>query len=207
MTPAQTQQAINAITTADLHRLPAAINRARAWAADGYPRSSLGGNQPGTVLDDQGYPMPPRTDPTGELVVALDEGLDPVAADIADILEDLREAAYRVNRVVAFIGRTHQTTHHLSPSRTAGCSNCKTYGHFATVYARGVCSWCADVRATFGKLPNSVLVDRHARGIRLYANTIAAELGVPTPSSTTTRDSSATVRDTSGLAARAGDPT
>lgn len=82
----------------DLPALYAACKRrVREVARDGYPTASLGGGSPANIVDENGVPMPPLSDPVGELATEPPESNPALAAfNQAKALE--RQAAATAKR-------------------------------------------------------------------------------------------------------------
>jgi hypothetical protein len=108
---------------------------------DGYRTSTRPvEGSPATVLDERGDPMPPRSDPVGELVVSESRVIDPMRHNAASVwrglsgaLGDLRMA--RGAMMKAFEGVD------TDPGEP-GCTNHAHIGRWEPVSRAGRCAWC-----------------------------------------------------------------
>ena len=72
--------------------LPDLWNLLSAARRDGYRTRSMGGGQPQSVLDEEGNPIPPLSDPVGELVVDERKVRDPMVDHVTTLMRSLTHA-------------------------------------------------------------------------------------------------------------------
>lgn len=132
--PAQQTQTdlleLNQLTTHATKNLPELLRRARIpTGPDGYPTNTLNDQPPGTRLDDQGHPIPPLTDPTGELATQRDHTAQhdmvtlwgtQAATELHEALSHLRH----LTRLIALANRVEEESRgRENTSRScAGCA-------------------------------------------------------------------------------------
>lgn len=120
---------------------PGLLRRAKERTRDGYPTSSMGGEGgPGSVLDDQGVPMPPLNDPVGELVVA-DVMADPVRRSARDLLDGVLQAHRQLTRAVATVTDIDDDIH-----PPTGCTSCARFDVWSIIFRAARCRFCYDWR-------------------------------------------------------------
>lgn len=160
------------------------VNRARQRRArDGYPRRSLAGGRPASVVDERGVPMPPLADPVGELVVAEDE-TDPVRDQAHKVLRHLHRAAGELS---AAVGAVHKVAKMMgaqtaTPPDEIWCRSHLRFGMFEPVAATGRdgrCDWCYRFWLAEGADPPQPLLDRRAQGKKILARDIDEALKRP----------------------------
>ena len=126
-------------TTPNLTRLMLLVSAAYR---DGFRSSTRATDgSPSSVTDDEGNPVPPRSDPTGELVIQRRVS-DPMWEQAASVwqalthaLGDLRVA--RGSMIKAFEGRDEEPDE-------PGCVNCQRVASWVPVHRSERCRWCYD---------------------------------------------------------------
>lgn len=109
---------------------------------DGYRTNSMPSGGAGSVLDDQGMPMPPLSDPTGELATADDRIIDPIRHNGDAVFRGLTGALGDLRMALGSLIKIAQQTQTFPGE--PGCVNCAQIGRFEEV-TRGVrCRWCHD---------------------------------------------------------------
>lgn len=137
----------------------------RAATRDGYPLRSMGDHSAASVLDDHGDPMPPLSDPTGELAVQDDRVADPirysgdtVVRGITGALGDLRMARDALMKLST----------RLEPELgEPGCSSHARLGSWESIHKNGRCRWCYDFWIAQGQDPPTDLLDARSAGKRI----------------------------------------
>lgn len=157
-------------------------------AARGYPRRSMGERtSPGTVLDDQGIPMPAVSDPTGEAVIAGDQLHTQIAARRQTIEHHL--VAARKLIVEATDGARKLTLPPIDLTTGTGADDlwcehhlkhgmCEPRGSPKDVGRHGQhCVWCHAWNREHGQLPPRRILERRAAGERITTRVIDEVLG------------------------------
>lgn len=120
---------------------PALFRRVKEEAR-GWPSSRRGEGGPSSVLDDEGVPMPPVADPTGEAAVSqspAERAMETVTRHVLTAHEELRRARKAVGE---YYGAGREDAKPQAP----GCSNHARFGLFAIVFRGGRCRFCYDHR-------------------------------------------------------------
>lgn len=157
--------------TPSLGHLMVLVSAARR---DGFRSRSMGGGAPASVVDDEGVPMPPLSDPVGE-----------VAADPVKVVDPIRVAAERCLRNLA---------HALGDIRTARGSLISAYdgikeapgdpacvphaaaGIFERAERGNRCSWCYRFWLAEKLTPPVELVRAKAEGKRITTSLVEQAL-------------------------------
>lgn len=132
---------------------------------DGYRTQRLDVGAPSTVLDDEGHPMPPLSDPTGELAASDAKVVDPVRylgedalRGVTGALGDLR----MVRNALISCSKFFDT----NPGEP-GCSSHARIDMWVPVEDNGRCRWCYDFWRAEGIDPPAELLKARADGKRI----------------------------------------
>lgn len=148
---------------------------------NGWPAGS--GDGPGSVLDEEGIPMPSVSDPTGEAALRPDKARDAETL----IVKQLNHAKRALDQAIAEATRwtlRDATTFDADQSSAGedGCESCarirgpRTHKWWNPVYrttllangARlGLCRWCFDWSRRTGELPPKDTLEAHRDGKRI----------------------------------------
>lgn len=128
---------------------------------------------PSSTLDDDGYPMPPVSDPTGDTVVDGTRAraqLDDLDGHIRAALDHLDQARTIQARAL----KAHQPRPTLpaqDSAPTGACRSCWRDQRYWEPIAEGqyahACRWCGDFRGAEGIDPPLELVEKRHRGERI----------------------------------------
>lgn len=141
------------------------IRRARGRTRDGYRGSNLEGGAPSSVLDDEGKPMPPVNDPTGELV-AGERQEDPIRKLARQVARGLDAAVVDLLSVVSAL--VQATPGKVTENVEPGCRNHQIrIDSFEPVYRDGRCRWCYDWWLAHGDDAPTEILEARARGERI----------------------------------------
>jgi len=144
---------------------------------DGYPTASMGGGTPTSEVDEDGTPLPPRSDPTARTVIDRNQGDDPIGQALTKLIGHLY--AMRHQGQLADAVAIEALTPPIKPPKDPTALWCKSClrANVHTPRADGCghyCRWCADWRrAHNGELPWVELIDKRQRGIRITPAVIA----------------------------------
>lgn len=157
------------------------LNLARAATADGYPQRSLGqGGGSASVLDENGDPMPPVADPTGDLATALADGggvTDSIRYHRASFERGIRGAAGDLALAVDALGKLVKLGE-TSP----GEPGCRVHAKYfpksipAPIYRSRLCRFCYDFSLAEGADPPEAVLVARDRGQKLSQPMVAAAL-------------------------------
>lgn len=137
---------------------------------DGYPTRSMNRSAPGNVLDDEGIPMPPRSDPVGELVVDQDEHdvVDPVHDALAAVVALTNDARRKLEQAECEAARAEPPKTMVVSGDDVWCAHHLEHRMFEPLGAkarRGLCGWCESFERTYAmKPPPALLRIRAERG-------------------------------------------
>jgi hypothetical protein len=135
---------------------------------DGYPTSSLGGGSPSNEVDEDGIPLPPRSDPVAAIVIARDEGSGNAGQALAQFVNSLQHARRTLEGAVVGARRVLQPPPNIVPQEDIWCVNCLRAGVKSARATEGrFCTWCRDDKTERGVYPSPRLVDAHTRRVRL----------------------------------------
>lgn len=154
----------------------------RALAHDAATNLRAGSFSPGgpsSTLDDDGYPMPPVSDPTGDTVVngtATRAQLDDLDRHIRAALDHLDHArAIQARALKAHQARPTPPAQDSAPP--GACRSCWRDGRHFEPTAEGrythACRWCGDFRANEGIDPPVALLEKRHRGERITTADVA----------------------------------
>ena len=135
---------------------------------DGYPTRSPGnGGSPSSDVDEDGTPLPPRSDSVANLVVSRDEASDPIGTALAILVHDIWTANKTLQHGIATAANCRPPV--TIPDRDEiWCESCiRANVHEPREEGRKLCSWCRHEQTDHGKLPSRRLIQAHARGTRL----------------------------------------
>lgn len=162
------------------------MRRSRHGTRDGFPTSSglrqAGG--PATVLDDEGKPMPPRSDPVGELVIT-EPWTDPVRRSAGVVVRNLKVAVGQLNGAVSALAQAIPPREidfdpgcvvHARVSDTDPVTGKVRHRWMPVEEGRTRCSWCHDFRLAHGEDPPPSLVRAHDDGQRMNTKLIAEHM-------------------------------
>lgn len=144
---------------------------------DGWRTRSFGGGAPSSVLDDQGVPMPPLSDPVGEVAADDVKITDPIRVhaerlfqNLAHALHDMRVA--RGSMIAAF--------EDVKPEEGApACRPHAEAGIFYTADRNGRCDWCYRFWLAEGQDPPPDLIRAKAEGKRITVGMVEEALRRP----------------------------
>ena len=164
--------------------LPAAIaelrRRGRAAASDGYPTDSMREySSPGTEVDDDKTPLPPRSDPTARAAASnADHPFHRAANDVITKLNNARRELEQAEGLAAKHGvlvefidgrpRISQAPHPVDrpkPDSEIFCANHLAAGlkePIGTKGRRGLCDFCEETEREFRHRPPAWLLQRRA---------------------------------------------
>lgn len=109
---------------------------------DGYRTNSLGAGAPQSVVDENGAPMPPLSDPCGEVAADEVKVRDPIRLDVEHIAQNLVRA---LGAIRAARGRMIQTFQGFKVDLgEPGCSAHAAAGIYEEATKAGRCRWCYD---------------------------------------------------------------
>lgn len=128
----------------------------------------------GSVLDDQGDPMPPVSDPVGELVANATAGRPnqrqhDVEAHVAQARRSLAIALSLVHQTLP----APNTLTRLKPTGDPGCTSCKRIDAFAPATRAGRCDWCYRWWLAENEDPPVGVLEARARGDRITTKIVA----------------------------------
>lgn len=172
--------------SADLPAIERSI-RARATLdrADGYPTNSgFDRGAPTNDCDEDGVPLPPRSDPVGRLVTDREEHDTELETALATAWTALQTALRSVEEVHAAFDSTQppvKPDEERTPADDIWCTSCMRVQVFTPrAGGRGtLCGWCygwkmAHEHGTDGPaLPWPELIERRARGERITSRVVA----------------------------------
>jgi hypothetical protein len=133
---------------------------------DGRPGSSrFGKTGHANVKDENGVPIPPRSDPTGEAAVDPGTDRDPVYGHIQAIVDGITTAvgSLRKARTEMILGSQYAELRPPEP----GCSSCERIGSWVPAEDNGRCRWCYDFWLAEGCDPTIWLLQERAAGKRI----------------------------------------
>lgn len=141
---------------------------------DGYRTQRLDVGAPSTVLDDEGHPMPPLSDPTGELAASDAKVADPIRylgedalRGVTGALGDLR----MVRNALISCSRFFDT----NPGEP-GCSSHARIQDWEPVDRNGRCAWCYRFWLSEDIDPPLELLKARSEGRRITAQMVEAAL-------------------------------
>jgi len=150
------------------------LRRMAAARSDGFKRRSMGGGEAQTIRDENGDPMPPVSDPTGEVAANEVKVLDPIRVKGVLVFSNLLGALgqFRVARgalIEAFKGQ--------AGDGDPGCKCHGSIGRFEEVHRAERCRWCYDFWLTEGVDPPAELLKARAAGKRISDAMVREALG------------------------------
>lgn len=169
------------------------LDWAKAARGDGFPRGATReGGGPGTVLDEENVPMPPLSDPVGELVVAEDNS---VRRSAADVRRGIRSAIDDLRMAVSALMKADKPPPAIVTD--PGCRSCwrrKVWMAVAKVTKRvrvvdddgnvefveedvPLCRWCYDWNAAHKSDPPLEILQLHHEGRRITDRLVREVLG------------------------------
>lgn len=159
------------------------MRRSRHGTRDGFPTSSglrqSGG--PATVLDEEDKPMPPLSDPVGELVVS-EPMADPVRRSASVVVRNLKGAVGQLNGAVSALAQALPPPAFDEPACVVHARVLDGQGRptFVTVEeGRTRCGWCHDWWLANGEDPPPAVVRAHDEGRRMTTKLVAELVGRP----------------------------
>lgn len=149
----------------------------RAATRDGYRTSSRPGGAPASVLDERGDPMPPLSDPTGELATADSRIIDPIRYNGESVFRGLGGALGDLRMARAALVKLAQTL--TTDPGEPGCAVHSRIGSWEAVHKNGRCRWCYDFWLAEGQDPPTDLLDARAAGRRITRQMVEDALRKP----------------------------
>lgn len=160
------------------HRTPPLYEVFRLVAAsrsDGFRRrSGVGEGGPSSVLDDEGFPMPPRSDPTGELAVADLRSTDPIRKHAQAALRALVDA-----RSLLRVAKSETILAFEETDAQVGEPGCRPHaqaGRFELAEHGERCRWCYDFWRAEGVDPTKELIVARSMGKRITSKMVSDAL-------------------------------
>lgn len=152
------------------HRTPPLYEVFRLVAAsrsDGFPRrSGVSEGGPASVLDERGDPMPPRSDPTGELAVAEMRSNDPIRRHAQGALRALVDARNLLRKAKSETIQAFEETD--ASDEGVGEPRCRPHAladSFVETFRGDRCRWCYDFwRAEGVDPPVELIILRDQKG-------------------------------------------
>jgi len=154
------------------------VNRMRE-AMNGQPRAqNLEGDRTTghtTVTDDQGWPMPSVSDPTGEAALRPDRAY----RDLVELDKQLGRAHAAVEHALRILSAhtprpsTEAERRKVEVGNTPGCESCartevaKGVRRWEPIYRQELCSWCWQWERDTGRRPTDAELAAHHDGKRL----------------------------------------
>lgn len=143
---------------------------------DGYPTSSFHHGSPTNEVDDDGTPIPQRSDPVARIVIARDEPSDPIGFTLATVVAKIQQARRLLEAAVSDAAKTRPPMT-ITAADDIWCTNClRAKVHTPRAEGRTLCSWCRDEQSDHGTLPSRRLIEAHSRGVRITER-LRAEIG------------------------------
>jgi hypothetical protein len=135
---------------------------------DGYPNSSLGGGSPTSECDEDGTPLPPRSDPVAKIVIDRDEGAGSAGQALSQFVQSIQHARRTLEGAVVGARRVLKPPQAITPEEDIWCVNCLRANVQSPRATEGqYCTWCRDDKSERGVYPSPALVDAHTRRARL----------------------------------------
>lgn len=151
--------------TPPLYRVFALVAASRS---DGFRRrSGVAEGGPASVLDDKGYPMPPRSDPTGELAVAEMRSNDPVRKHAQGALSALVQARNQLRKAKSETIMAFEEKDSTAGMGDPGCRPHALAGFFEEATRADRCDWCRHFYAAEGVDPPADLIRARRMGKRI----------------------------------------
>lgn len=155
-----------------------------AGRRDGFRGNTRPGGQAGSVVDDEGVPMPPLSDPTGELATANIKVIDPIRRHAQRALRSLVEAEGLLRRATFEMVAAFEESDTTAPGGNPVCACHAAAGHYQeAVRPKELperCEWCYRFRlANNDTDPTPELIRLKERGVRLTER-IVSEAMQPT---------------------------
>lgn len=143
---------------------------------DGYRTNSLGGGTPTSEVDEDGVPLPPRSDPTARTVIDRVEHADPAGQALITVIAHLTSARHHLQLADGAASEALTPPIKVPDNSTLWCKSCLRI-NVHTPRAEGCghyCRWCSEWRrAHNGELPWPELIDLRQRGVRITPARIA----------------------------------
>lgn len=150
------------------------LARTRQPARDGFRKNTLGSGTPSTVTDENGDPMPPVNDPTGELVANIELYTDPVRRQAAQMISYLNKAVGDLSGAVSSLGQASQP---VPVEDNPGCKNHQRFDNWEPVYRSERCRFCYDWNLIHGEDAPGEILERRSRGERITSRVVEEVLG------------------------------